>query len=226
MIFFFFNVPNDELPDATTVLPAHYGDILPIDHEKLGLVRILEQFKDKTGVKAFCFAQLPQSQALETAIFDLLEKRGLDTATGQQLDDLGDLLDLTRAELGDAEYRLRLKAQMLIYRSSGTVEQIYAPFVLLEPTANLAQVDAFPAGFVFEWLSPPLPSSNDTARYALMLQRVRGAGIGAWFYWYPVDSSLIFRFAVAMDVVDVSSPIGFSDITMTTGGKLAGIVGA
>lgn len=214
------------LGDYTVVLPPAYGDVQPIDHLATGLTRILEQFKDKNNVKALCFAALPQSQDLETTIFALLDQRGLDTAVGTQLDDLGDLLDLGRAGFSDDDYRKLLKAQMLIYRSNGTVEDIYKPFALLEPSGTFYQTDAFPAGFVFHWELPALPDPADSTRYALMLKRSRGAGIGAWFYWYPAPAAEIFSFATAMNVVDTGSSTGFSNDTLTSGGKLAGVIQA
>lgn len=94
--------------------------------------RLLQQFKGKEGFEKILDAIVGQLQTLEDVFFDLLENRFLDTASGQQLDGIGEIVLLDRPEgLTDTVYRTRLKVQILVLISNGEPETLIQIFKLL-----------------------------------------------------------------------------------------------
>lgn len=76
--------------------------LTPIDHKLLALSRLVTQFKESTNLQNYICALLSEANVLEQVFQDLLELRYLDTATGAQLDVVGEIVGQSR-ELVDAE---------------------------------------------------------------------------------------------------------------------------
>lgn len=99
-------------------------------NEILGIITdLLEQFKGKPNIEALCDVFDKQIKELTDAFDAIQYETSLDTAVGKQLDRIGDILGLTRAEaallcgesiqfevLNDERYRKYLK--YAAYRSS------------------------------------------------------------------------------------------------------------
>ena len=98
--------------------------IKQLDHVTDGLSRLLTQYKGKTRMEAVLTAYLEQVQELETAFFELLELRFLDTVVGVPLDVAGKILGEPRNGRVDELYRVALKARALINYSEGTPENL------------------------------------------------------------------------------------------------------
>lgn len=114
---------------------------------------LLEQFKKKERIRAVLDAFSVQIQDLERVFFDLLENRWIDTATGAQLDGLGAIVGEPRQGRNDEDYRLAIRARVLINKSSGTVPELLAILSLLLPGGAFQLIEYFPAAFVVELLN-------------------------------------------------------------------------
>lgn len=63
-------------------------------------------------------------QSFETAAQQVLTQRTIDTAVGQQLDEIGFLVGEPRSGLDDDTYRRRVRARISVHRSNGLVSDI------------------------------------------------------------------------------------------------------
>ena len=86
------------------------------------LDRLAYQFEDSTQFKALLEAFLNQWEELNDAIIDVRDLRYLNTAEGQQLDNIGEILGLERPpDYDDDDYRFALKIQIMINNTDITV---------------------------------------------------------------------------------------------------------
>lgn len=67
-----------------------------IDHQTKAIGRLLTQFREAANFISYIEAFTEQSNELEDMFQELLEDRWLDTAVGEQLDILGELLGISR----------------------------------------------------------------------------------------------------------------------------------
>lgn len=94
---------------------------------------LLEQFRDRPNTAALCAAINKQLNALAEVFEQIAYNTNIDTATGRQLDNIGDIVGLTRAEAGllcgqsvyyepvdDERYRRYLKYKAFQNSSDGT----------------------------------------------------------------------------------------------------------
>ena len=154
-----------------------------IDHIATALDRMAIEYGSAVKLRALVSAYAGQANEIEQALQDCLSQRTVDTATGDTLDVIGDIVGIGRtvfdvntygffgfaddpdsntlgfgelgspliggifAELdpyyglsgramGDDEYRLKIKAQILRNGSRATVDDIYKSVALLIPDGN------------------------------------------------------------------------------------------
>ena len=74
----------------------------------------------ETWVKGY----VAEAQALDAAATELLQAVTLGSATGVQLDGLGQIIGIERSGLDDEPYRSLLRAYIAINTSGGTIEQL------------------------------------------------------------------------------------------------------
>lgn len=140
---------------------------------------LIDQFKGQGNIEAFIEAWAQQSQDLETAAFGLLTGTTLATAEGEQLDGLGTIVGVEREGRSDADYRLRIGAQILFNNSSGTIEELLQLAVALGAT-TVSLTEAPPAKIE---LVAGLPLGNG-AEVGRLMGIAKPAGVGMWFTWY------------------------------------------
>lgn len=97
-----------------------YDPLPSTDHQVRGLARILQAKEDDAGFQAWLSSYLKQIQKLEDATWEVIQKVGIDDLEGVGLDALGVLVGRGRNGLGDPDYRIAIRAQIRINRSSGT----------------------------------------------------------------------------------------------------------
>lgn len=97
-----------------------------LDHEERALARLLQQFRGKPRFEGLIAAHASRMQSVEDMLWELLVCDDIDTATGAQLDDLGDLVGQLRGQLPDAHYRVFIRARVLVNLSSGTPDELIA----------------------------------------------------------------------------------------------------
>ena len=100
--------------------------ISPItDHTAQGLARLIEQYKKASLFKAWLSTYLDRIQILEGAIWEVIEKRTIDGGVGVALDNIGKILNRPRGGLSDDDYRIALRAEIAILRSTGTGNDLF-----------------------------------------------------------------------------------------------------
>lgn len=154
--------------------------------------RLAQYIKGKPNMEAILDALRVQAVELSAALTDLRFDRLIDTAVGEQLDVLGEIVGAARESDTDTPYRLRIKAQVLVNRSSGTPEEIYAIFALIKPTAATMEIeDWFPAAFVLRLYDAAITDA-EAARFGRIFRASRAGGVGGLFHWSPAAAADTF----------------------------------
>lgn len=110
------------------------------DHGDRGVSKLLDQFQDKAFLEAVLRAFLFQVQRLENAVWEVILLRTIEAGEGMTLDYIGRIVGRPRLGLGDPDYRIAIRAQIRINRSSGRPED------LIDVTRL-----SIPAGFTFTY---------------------------------------------------------------------------
>lgn len=171
---------------------------------------LVEQFRGKPDLEALLSAFIAQVQDLEDVLFQLLENRWLDTASGVQLDGIGAIVGLERLGLNDDDYRTALRAQIRLNRSSGTIPDNTTILELL--ISNSFRIrEWFPAAFDVvvsdEFTEDP---ENVAARIS------KAAGVRAYLEYTGEDDDYTFTFADA-DTAQTSPVQGFAEEKLQNG---------
>lgn len=155
-------------------------------------------------------------QALETALEEILNEahtNQADTAViGQQLDGIGEIINLFRQGLSDAVYRIRLSSRVLVIRSSGTPEDLIAIASTLcgvACTFTYEENDHYPAGFEIE-IDDTLPAGRGQ-QAAIEIRAARPAGVNGYIEFH--EQTPVFAFD------------GFNSSTFDGGFKFATALG-
>ena len=156
-----------------------------VDHSATAISRLAEVIKTQPNFLALLASLVTQVQDLETALQQLNTLRGLPTATGGQLDVIGEILTQPRAGLSDGDYRDFLSARILLNQSSGTVDQILTIFALVT-TGTLTLTEWPPAAFELQLQGQAL-TADTLAVLLAILRQARAAGVKGELHWtaYP-----------------------------------------
>jgi hypothetical protein len=101
------------------------------DHEGIARDRLADQFNDKTRLLAVLDAFSEQVQAIEDALWDCIDGRTIQHATGATLDTLGEMVGQPRSVDGpdatdDEAYRALIYGRIIVNTGYGTPETVYA----------------------------------------------------------------------------------------------------
>lgn len=147
------------------------------DHASRALARLAMQYRGTASHEGILAALGAQVQELERAIFDLLLLRSLEGCEGVQLDNLGKVLGAAREGRADTDYRLRLRAQIVLNRSSGEAEVIAQVFRLTVPASTAVEVvDIYPAAFESSIRGVAIDEAL-AEKLAAMLRQARAGGV-------------------------------------------------
>lgn len=117
------------------------------------------------------------AQTLEDTNFDLIVSTGLDEATGDALDQWGELVGEERGILSDNEYRQFILARMLANRSDSTVDSLLEIFeIATQPNIATFHQDNFPAGFYLQVTRNDFMTEETLRRVARLMEDVRPGG--------------------------------------------------
>jgi len=103
----------------------------PINHTEQMNDRLLTQYKSAFNMIAILGSFVDQVQELEDALQEFQIKRSLDTATGEQLNKIGILLNAPRTITDDDNYRSILYAKIAEYYSDGTINDLIDILLLI-----------------------------------------------------------------------------------------------
>ena len=111
---------------------------------------LLWQFHGRPRIEAVVDAFGAQVQLAETVVWQLYTERGVDTAVGVQLDGLGALVGEPRVGRSDAAYRQAVRTKILVNRSNGKQDELYAIVTsALGGTPSMRIQEHQPATFLF-----------------------------------------------------------------------------
>lgn len=151
--------------------------------------KLIDEFKAHVNIDALVKAVATQSQLFENAAFEVLLNTLIATAVGVQLDLLGDIVGVERQGLSDADYRVRIGAQILLNNSSGTIpELIDLGLALGIPNGTLILRETFPAKIELETTTV---LSNGLG-IGLALADAKSAGVGFAFTWHESLNPFLF----------------------------------
>jgi hypothetical protein len=127
-------------------------------------------------------------QNLETLQEDIAEQRSLLTATGVQLDYIGELFGVARGSFDDELYRLAIIAKGAAMTSSGTTDELIGILQVMFEGADVNVLDAYPANIIVTVADTPLDLSIVAFVASVFLPAV-AAGVGSVFV--ASDPSLV-----------------------------------
>lgn len=185
-----------------------YAPLARTDHIQRGLSRLIAQFQEKPRIDALIRPWLRQIQRLENAAWEVINLRGIDDREGVGLDLLGAIVGRGRSGLSDEDYRLAIRAQIRINRSSGSTEDVIAVGILSLPDGTYWEYsEQYPAGIL---VTLPSPTLNPSILFE-SLRRAKLGGVRLQLIWGPpqLNSWLI----LSNNTNSVDTAHGFGDAT-------------
>lgn len=175
------------------------------DHVEQGLELLLEQFKGKPRIAAWLKSYLRQCQLLEDATYDVIIKRLIDNAEGDQLDVIGRIVGEERLGRTDAIFKLFISARIRINRSKGAIQDLIDVLSIVSETAYRLD-ELFPASIHIEFGAVP---ETDPVLLFGMMHDTKAGGIGLRMTAPTTTADKVFIFSNAGDA-DVADN-GFGD---------------
>lgn len=210
-------------PDGLATIEG--TDLAWIDsHGDAGVALLLSQFRDKPKIEALLRAFLDGMQDLENAIYQVLTERWIDTAVGAQLDELGGILDLPRTGWGDETYRIMLRAQVRVLRSSGTWPDLLGILDVIGVPLSATSVSDSGMAEARVVLGDYLSGDIEALDAFGLLERARPGGVRLTLEYPTTASATSFRFGDAATYPTSDSLRGLGDAgDSSVGGRLGGV---
>jgi hypothetical protein len=184
-------------------------------HEHKAPARLIERWKNKDAFRALQRSYLPEVREVENALWLVWVSRFVDYAADEQLDMIGRIVGELRQGRTDANYRLRVKARILINKSFGRVDDILEMLQVIEPAQ--ASITEFGVASFRVNFDGPLEGVSSLAEIASLISEARAAGVGGavvaptsealGLRWDDV-SDLTRRFSVVAGTADVQVGVG------------------
>jgi hypothetical protein len=175
--------------------------------------RLIEQFKGNTLMREMLRTWIEEAAELEAAGFEVLDQDSIDNAEGVQLDGIGRIVGQPRSGASDPVYRLRIKARILLNKSSGTIPQILEIFALLTAEDQaVVLAEYFPAGFYLTIGGDSGTTADNAAELVNTLDAAKAGGVGARLVYSGEPDDATFQFASGDDAeYDFDTGFGGSD---------------
>lgn len=191
------------------------------DHTATALNRLLDQFANSTSLKALLSSYVDQVQALEDVASRLLHERGVDTASGDRLDGLGEIAGVKRSGLDDIDYRKRVRAELAVLRSQGTLDDLFEIVSYLEePENGIEAKDYYPKTVYLRLTNHIL--EQDPVMVASLLRRAVSAATQLLFVYSLQLDAATFTLSSQAATSETSSLLGLANTAQSTGGHLSG----
>lgn len=196
--------------------PAH-----STDHVARGLSKFLSQFRNKPLLAALLRSYLNRVQELEDATWEVILNRLLDNAEGVQIDVIGRIVGRGRNNLGDADYKIAVRAQIRINRSSGRPEDVIDVARLsLPPGFTLSYEEIYPAA-IYVQIYGGVDFNIDVLYQNLV--RAKAGGVKLWLVFSTEAPENTFTYASG-DVPEDDPDRGYGDDAGTVGGVYADVI--
>jgi hypothetical protein len=164
-------------------------------------------------------------QDIEDATWEVVTLRFLDPAEGIQLDRLGVLLGAPRGNLTDVQYKVRLRAQIIILRAEGVPPQLEQLLALCCPY-NCTFDEQNTATLLVSIVDAVDPAVLDIAVLFDVLVEAKAAGVRLQLEFSPVADTFLFAdFDAGGYTVPVYDEVhGLGDAADTYGGRLSAVL--
>lgn len=131
-------------------------------HENDAIDRLITQYSDSTNLQQLIKVYTTQIQEIETVFFDLLNSRTINNSSGQQLDNIGTLIDQDRLGYDDTTYLGLIYNKISQINSEGTIENLISIFNILMNADKITLSEPSTAHVnLYAINSSPLISNND-----------------------------------------------------------------
>lgn len=179
--------------------------------------RLPTQYREKTGMEALARLSGDQAQAIEDALYEMIEDGSIGAGHDYLLDQIGDVVGQPRFGRADDTYKIRILAKIGQNVSRGTGENLIAIFKALMGAERVYFNPLYPAGFYLTAIGGTPVGTIAEVRAALEQSHTGGVKLR----WIESAPSVSFSF---LDDPDPNGQ-GFGDLNdLAVGGTLATIL--
>ena len=189
------------------------------DHEQQGIDRLTSKLDDKPNLLGVLVAYLEQVQQVEDVAYSLLNERMFDPdvalvpplvpAANAQLDQYGKLVGIARNGLSDDDYRAAIRTQLLVNRSTGTVDGVLTAVGRYLDLETIFCALLQPAHIQLTIISDVALTPTQISEINGLLPRVVPAGGGWDVITFPDDLTKVFRFDTPGQGYDLGEYAGY-----------------
>jgi hypothetical protein len=208
-----------------TVSPVLGVDHYEPAHTATGLGRLLEQFQGSVNLRSLLSTYLDGAQDFEDVAYQIINARSLDIVSGHRLDGLGQIVNLPRSGLSDEDYRLRIRAELAVLTSQGSIEDLITILSLLIDLGtppDVEIVEYFPKTIAMRPVDFVL--TDDPNIIGVLLKRTVSAATRLWFVYSENLDDETYQLSSLPTTVETSSLLGLSNDAQSSGGYLANVV--
>jgi hypothetical protein len=216
-----YSAGSEEEDTFTVTLDSTLPVVRDDTHTATGLDRMLDQFDGSVNLRHLASSYLDQAQSLEDVAYQLINARSLAIVSGDRLDGLGQIVNVPRSGRTDVDYRLRIRAELAVLLSQGSLEDLIAVLQLLigMPSPPSIQIDEYYPKAIY-MRARNFVVDEDPVMIANLLRRAVSAATYLQFIYTTVeaDDDDLFRFSDTNGTSETSSSHGYSN-GMFTGAK-------
>lgn len=132
------------------------------------------------NVQQLLSVYVDESQELEDVYWDIFNSRILDTAIGDQLDNLGKIVGEPRNARADVDYRAAIRIRIRVNRSQGKAIDVIDVCTLSAINSTPHYYEMYPAGYAVDILN--LPGGLQVAR---LLGSTKAGGVAGILNFSP-----------------------------------------
>jgi hypothetical protein len=148
--------------------------------------------------------------------------RALATAEGEQLDQIGIIVDEPRGDKDDDNYRAAIYGRIALNRSHARIEDIIFAMTSINEAGSYELREIDNATFMMR-LKDAIPATLDPETFNDALQRIKGGGVQAHFQYCEEDDEDSFTWADG-DVEQTDVDQGWAGVLEITGGSWTDVV--
>jgi len=171
------------------------------DYRKDAIARLTSQYAHAERLQELVGLFADRMQGLEDAAYGLLTERWIDTASGQQLDGLGDIVGEQRRGREDPEYRDALVTRIFLNSASGEPESVIRAINFLWGTGNVEFQEIYPAKIQIALFETPA-----TLRQLKGIRGVTPAGVGLRVLQQQIDDAPVIASALEAAIIGEVRP--------------------
>lgn len=181
------------------------------NHYERSMALLASQFRNRksdgslTNLQKLIKAIVSQAQFAENVNDQLFSERWLETAIGDQLDELGIILGVFRAiNESDEDYRERLQFQIFINSSVGSPEDAINILSFLNRSNHIGYFEIYPASYHLECDGLKFPSPPNDLNDALFQASPAGVNYASITASYEVEIPFITGMDVSSQALSVA----------------------